>query len=282
MTKETSTNPAPRAYASDLNLVLLGTMNLNVDAVPARRPAARVELKTIHPFRDDPTQLPQVYWDEETNEHFVLGEMARARLVDGVLHRVSDEELEALKTPLLPPGEATVTPYAASEIENCTKPGGTLYWLRPRKGKSKKVLDSAAKVYALFVDAIAASEFAWVTEMTMRDQQKMFRLISWQGCLALQELIRPGEFQHIEATTFDYDVRLLDAVDKAAAAHLHEFNPDEFLNFYRDRAADLDEAKRTGQPIDVAIATKPAPDASDDDALLAMLSASVAEVRKAS
>lgn len=63
-----------RTYAADLNLTLLGTMTLNVDAVPARRPAAKVELKMIHPTREEPTQLPQVYWDEENNEHFVQGE----------------------------------------------------------------------------------------------------------------------------------------------------------------------------------------------------------------
>lgn len=272
---------AARTYAADLNLTLLGTMTLNVDAVPARRPAAKVELKMIHPTREEPTQLPQVYWDEENNEHFVQGQMAKARLVDGVLHRVAPEDIEALKTPILPPGEAIVNPYKASEIEDATKPGGTLYWLKPHAPKGKSVPKAAQKNYALFVDVLASSDFAWIMEMTIRNEQKMFRLISWDGRLALQELIRPGEFNEVPLVEFDYDERLVPAIEAAAEAHVREFKADEFLNYHRERAEQLDNALANGTAIEPVIA-EVASINDEDDALLAMLAASVENVRKAS
>lgn len=272
-----------KTYAADLHLTLLGTMTLNVDAVPAKRSAAKVDLKMISPTREEPTQLPQVYWDEERDEHFSQGAMARARLVDGVLHPISPEEIVALKTPILPPGEATVHPYKQADIEDATKPGGTLYLLKPHATKGKGVPNSVAKIYALFVDIIAASEYAWVMEMTIRSEQKMFRLISWNGRLALQELIRPGEFNEVPLVDFDYDERLVPAVEAAADAHVREFNADEFLNYHRERAAQLDEALSNGEMVAPVLAEVAAvSDEADDDALLAMLSASVSQVRKAS
>ncbi len=274
------TKPA-KTYASDLNLTLLGTMTLSVDAVPARRSEARIEFKTISPTRDEPTQLPQVFWDQENNEHFKQGEMAKARLVDGVLHRVSAEDIEALKTPVLPPGEAVVSTYKMSDIEDVTKPGGTLYWLKPHAPKGKAVPKATERNYALFVDVLADSDFAWVMEMTLRGDQKMFRLISWDGRLALQELIRPGEFNEVPLVECDYDERLVAAANAAAEANVREFDPDEFLNYHRERAAQLDELMRSGESVTpVVTAAAAEAESVDDEALLAMLAASATNVRK--
>ena len=276
----TTTTKPVRAYATDLHITVLGTMDLNVDAVPARRSAPKVALTTIHPHKDDPTKLPQVYWDEESGEHFVLGEMDRAREVDGVLYRVTEEEIEALKTPILPPGETSVIPYNATDVEEVTRPDSSVYWLKPRKGKNKKVIDAQARTYAVMVEVLQDTDKAWVMEMSMRNEQKMFRLGSWQGRLFLQELVRPGEFNEIEATEYNYSDVLFDMVKQAADAQTGEFNPDEFTNFYRDRAAALDEAKRNGTDVEVAVSESSVVDDTDDEAgLMAMLAASVKEAK---
>ena len=290
MTDTTDTDvPAIKAYASGLNLDVMGVISLTVDAVPARRPNSRISFKTIDPNIDEPTQIPQVYWNEDTGMHYMQGEMDKAREVDGVLHRVTPDEIDALKEAVLPTGEATIAPFAADEIDAVTRPGGSAYWLRPStpttgrgKSKTKKAVPaSQLRNYALLVDALAADPTkAWVMEMTLRGEQKMWRLVSWQDRLLLSEVIRPGEFSTIPAVETTYDGRLLDGVLAAAEANMQPFKPDEYVNFYRDRAAAMDEAKRTGAPVPAAAPLKVVvDDTGDDNGLLALLEASVKQAK---
>lgn len=279
MTKTDNLTPPIKAAMSGIELIALGAVRVNVDAFTAKRSEGTVAFKTICPDCDDPTPLPQKY---ECDAHglFSVGELQKARLVDGELHRVTEEEIAAAKAPgTVDTGIVTI--FESAEVEAHTRPNGAVYVLRPgRNAKTKKVSAEDVKLYGLLVDVIGkATSQAWIVEHTSRGSQKLYRLESWNDTLVMQELVRPGEFHATVATDKSYDPRLLDAMNEAAEALVAPFNPTGFENVMRERAAELDEAKRTGAPVPAAVAAATPKDNSGD--LLALLAASTKMAKKA-
>lgn len=279
----TSNGKPVRAYASDVQFTFLGLMSLGCDLLPLIRSdggnaSKAASFKTICPGCDTPTPIPQSYVCA-THGSFSVSELHRAREVDGVLHRVSEEEVEAVKAPLIPEGQANVHLFPAESIDAATRPGTKGYLLRPAKGKRKQVPDQQMWLYSALVDEISGDpQVAWVTEVAARKSQSMFRIVVWNGNLALQELVRPSELNEFPAQTVGYDSRLLAGLKQAVSGAVEDFDPAKFALFYRDRAQALDDAKRTGTPVEAAVVQVAAADDGGIDAMLSMLGSMNTEV----
>lgn len=266
----------PKTAVKDLSVTLLGgLMTLKVDVLPCRKAEETVKFSLICPEEVEPTKPVQMYVHPDDVDStkgpvrmWKVSECERAREIDGILHRVTAEEIEAAKETLIEKGEIDLAVYRAAEVEATTRPSGALYRLRPK---------AVPQVYAMLVDLVADPDLAFIGEMTNRDVQRMYRLTSWNGALLLQEMVRPGEFYDAEDYSHPYPDALLGKMQEAVTATIEDFDPEQYANFLRDRAEALDAAKRDPN-------AKPAPkkvekpkDSVDD--LMAMLDGVAAKAK---
>lgn len=269
----------PKTAVKDLNLSLLdGLMNLKVDALPTKRAAETVSFKIIVPLPGEPVQPKQMYVHPDDIDSAKAGvrmwstvECERAREIDGILHRVTPEEIDAAKEPAIEKGEIALKVFDATAVEATTRPSGALYTLRPK---------AVPHVYAMLVDLVADTSLAFIGEMTVRDVQRLYRLTSWNGALLLQECIRPGEFYDPEDYSHDYPSPLLAKMKDACTASLGVFDPTTYTNHLREQAAALDAAKRDPNA-PVVKPAKAAPVRESVDDLMAMLDTVAAKAKPA-
>ncbi len=263
----------------DANLSLLsGAMNLTVDILHTVRTDGKTpSFPLICPDEDPPLKPKQFYVHPDDEDGigptlvngttpvrmWTVSECDHAREVDGILHRVTAEEMAATKEPVLPVKMIDITIFPAEQVEAQSRPSGALFRVRPK---------NSPHIYSMIARAVEqADNKAFIGEMTVRGVQRMYRLITWQGVLMLQEWIRPGEFHAAEDYEHDFPTKLLDSFLNAADTLTEEFDPVAYANFLRDRAAELDDSKRDPNAPKVAPA-RPVPVAKDDaDSLTSML-----------
>lgn len=262
-----------RAAASDV-AIGLGLIRTTVDVVPARRSDGEAKFKLICPQCTTPTRGAQTYIciHDETH-HYTSDEADRAIEVDKVLKRVTPEEIAAIKDTELPAGEINFLVVPAAEVEAATLPSGALYRLRPKAENDQ--------AYGLFAALVSDPAYAFIGELTMRSNQKLYRASVWKGQVVLQELVRPSEFHEADPIDIHIDPRLAAVSAKLVETLAESFDPDAFANRIRERALALAEAKRSGAPAPAKPkpVTPTAVDATDQ--LLAMLTASVAAAEAA-
>lgn len=232
----------PKTAVKDLSVSLLdGIMTLKVDAIACKKTEETIKFSLICPGEDEPIRPRQMYVHPDDVDSgtaarmWTTAECDRAREVDGILYRVTAEEIEASKEPVLPPGQIDIHVYPAEDFEKVTRPNGTVMRLRPK---------AVPHVYAMLTDLVKDETKAYAGELTIRGVQRLYRMHSWDGTLILQEQIRPGEFYEAEGYDHDYPAALLSKMQNAVEATLAEFNPDEFVSVLRERAAALDAAKK--------------------------------------
>lgn len=257
---------AVKPAKKDATIAFLGgMMSLTVDVLPAKKAEETVRFTTIVPEDGEPTRPVQMYvhpddLDAANPRMWPIGECEKAREVDGILVRVSAEEIAEVKEPLLPAGEMTVTVVPADQFD--TQPNGALYRLRPK---------AQPAVYAAVVARVREDDdLAYITELQLRGAQRFYRVIAWNDGLYLQEHVRPGEFHETEAFPTDADPKLVETLGQAIRSQVEDFDPEGYVNFLRDRAAELDAAKRdpNAKPAPRKAA---APKVDDTAGLLAML-----------
>lgn len=270
----------PRTAASAISLTFFNNprMTLIVDAYTVKRSDAGTTISAtmVCPSCEVPTKLRQEYTCDEHGS-FANADMARAIDVNGALTKVDAETLAAAKAEgLLPDKRGEVKWFPAEAVTSQTRPGANVYRLgpAPQGTKTKRVPEEQATLYSLFADAIEANpDKVAAFEMTLRGIQRMFRLDVWNGDLILQELLRPGEFNDFDSPErVGYDNRLLATVNDLAEATVEEFVPNQYENFYRERADAL--ALQVGSGETPTVAPAAAVTTPDED-LLSALTASI-------
>jgi non-homologous end joining protein Ku len=282
-TTEKPAAPRQRAYASDVSLSFFGVMNIIVDLVPAKKSGA-VSFTIICPDCDEAHRLDQRYICGTDASHgdgidpnlpgYASGTSGRGKEVNGTLVRVDEEEISAIKDGQLPLNDLQVTVYPADDVERLTRPNGTAYRLRPK---------GTLPIYKMLVDLTADRSKAFIGEMNVRGQDKLFRIESWNGVLTVTELARPSEVveaEHVDAT---YEGKLLAMATQLADVQTEDFDPAKFANKVKERAAAWEAQKvaeglapdaKPGKPKKVKEAT-----ATID--LMAALEASLAKAQAA-
>lgn len=272
------TDPAPiikeRSLASNINLSFFGIMNVAVDLFPTEVSDRAVRFSLGCPSCDSPVKLTQQYVCPEDGSHgpFTTADASRVKEINGILYKVSDEEIEGIKEPSLPPGDATVSVFPAAQVEASTRPTGKAYRLRPR-------VASALPIYAMVRDLVANPEYAFVLELTLRNNQKMYRVETWNSQLVIQELLRPDEVRAADVIDASYDGKLLATATTLAETQVEDFDPAAFRNAVRERAQEFERQKAAeaqGVPLPAKAKVKAASKGDDAAALLASLEAAVA------
>lgn len=177
-------------------------------------------------------------------------------------------------------GEATLfdlVPHYADEIEVDTYPVGTPYVLTPTM---------ASPVFASFMAKIGHDgriagdrPTTLIGELVLSGKAKLFQLRTWNGQLVAQELCRPEELNEFEPPLQRIDERFESVIDKMLTSAIVPFDRDGYVDAARARIAALittrlaDGPDATVTPIKQNVAVP-----TSDDALLAMLEASVAAV----
>lgn len=272
---DTATVTAQRPYVKGVDLLFFGLMTVQGDLMPAAQRTKDVEFKLVCPSCDDPAPLTQQYFCEEGHGPYTTGNAGRAKVVGSgkaaTLHKVTAEQIEALKSPTLPTGEMTVHVFPAVQVEQHTIPSGSAYRLRST---------GRADLYAVLVDLVKDTDMAFVGEMTVKGTQKMWRISSRHGQLLLSELIRPEEVAPgDDLDAVEYDAAALDMVSKLAAKNVEEFDPTAFRNTIAERARAMNEALAAGKGEEVpTVAPTVAPEETD---LMALLTSAVADATPA-
>lgn len=261
--------PAKAIGTTDL-IFFEGMMSFTTSIVPVKK--SGTGLKLCCPACDDATKLDQRYICSVEASHgpYEQKEAHRAIEVDGMLRKVTAQEILDLKAATIADGEANFSVYHASDVEKCTMASGSLYRLRPKTG---------LKPYSMLVDLLKDESLAFVCEMTFKGGQKMYRCISRDGMLWLRELIRPHEFHAPENVVTDYPGALLEAATKKAEASVKTFDPVEYENVQRRRLAQLEDTKRDPNAPKPEV-VKPVAKGDDVDDLVAMLQASIDNAEK--
>lgn len=261
-----------RPAASDVSFTVLGLISFQADLMPLTESTAKeISFKLVCPECAEPTKVDQKYLCPNEHGPFVTGDCGRAKEVGKALVKVTDEDIKALKEPTLPAKEMSISVFPAAQVDASTRPSGAAYRLRAEKN-----LPVVAMVAALVADG----EFAFVGEMNLgRSGQKLYRLATWRGELVAEELARPDEVVEFAATAVAYEPKVLDQAKQLAALQVGDFDPVQFRNLVRERAAALDEALLSGAPTATVATLSPAKDPVVD--LMAALEASIAAAKAA-
>lgn len=265
-----------RSFATGVDLLFFGVMNVQGDLMPAALPANKdVRFKMICTECDDPTPLEQRYLcTAHPDEHgpFVVSTAGRAKVVGSgkteQLYKVTDEQIAALKTPTLPEKQMTVHVFDADTVNAATIPSGNAYRLRP---------SGRLDLYAVLVDLVANPQYAFVGEMTVKGTQKMWRISSRSGQLFLSELVRPADVapgDNLDDVV--YDAAALEMVTKLAADNLEEFDPAAFADVIAERAREMNDLLASGKGEKVPTAAPEQPAAATGGDLMDILASAAA------
>lgn len=281
MAKAATAEPAPaepkkqRTFASNVT-VSLAVMNMQTDLLPVKQGDGAVKFKIVCPDCDDTVTMDQKYICTEDESHVhTSGTAARAKDVDGVLVKVTAEDIEAIKEPTLEPNQLDLQVYPADQVDAATRPVGVAYRVRPKPTKG------SMQVYGVLRDLFADESVAYIGEMTIRSEQKLFRAEVWHGQILLQELARPELVAPVDQIDVTYDTKLLKTAKALADALVEDFDPEAFRSVVQQRAAEFDAAQRAAATGTAPAPKKKAAPKQDDstDALLAALEASVTQIK---
>lgn len=310
-----------RAYLSEIT-VSLGLFNVPCAFVPAKATDNSLKLKVVCPHTDHgkdaiaPTQqyvcdgndavtlVRKALNDPNITKignlrdaidaallavhgPYASSEAARAREVDGVLHKLSPEEVETFRktaddTDIIEQ-QMALQASPREQVAANILPSGTVYRLRPKSG--------AFVAYSILMDAIAETEADTVVygEVIARDQQKLFALSVFTDAegtrqIIAQEMLRPGDLAELDHATVEYpDSHLKMAVDLIHQS-TEDFDPEMYENRRKAKAEELDEQLRSGGGGTAisTVAARSSNGANGSDALLAALEASLSATTKAS
>jgi non-homologous end joining protein Ku len=263
-----------RTAMSDVAISICDLINFTADFIRVVEPKGKGEsFKLICPTCTDPTKPSQKYLCPDCSGQFSSGELDRAREVGKVLHRVTEQEIEAARETTLPEKEIRLHAVPATDFYRHSRADGVAYRLRAEKLK---------EVSAMVLDLVTnLKDVVLVGEMNAgRSTEKLFVLTVWNGALILQEVARPDEVVPFDPEQVQYNGKLLSQAEKFVTMQVGEFSAADFANRRKQRIAELDAAKTGGTAVSPAVPAATAVSASDN--LLAMLEAQIEANKQAS
>ncbi len=258
-----------KPYVSEVVLAL-GAMEVVGAVFPPKITSSEEKLVSVCPGCEDTHQVEQFYQCPDVEEHtFKMGELDKAKDVDGTLVRVSAEEAAAARESELPKNVLDINVHAAEEILGKTIPSGTTYVYRPKTG---------AKFYGVLIDLIQKRpDLVFMGHMNLRGKDKFMKVsVALNGQLVLTEMMWPEEVDFYSSPEKEYKESLLPIAEQIVDQAVAPFDPDSYKKVSKERMAALVEAKASGAPAPKKV-TKSKVD--DDDALEAMLLASLEQAK---
>lgn len=255
----------PRAYVADFQIAL-GPINTIGKLVKVTKTGADEykEFVSVCPECSDPTKPKQTYVCDQGHS-YTIGDLRKAKDVDGTLHFVDKDEIDAAKKSDLPLNVLRPTVHPVADVWNNVWDSDNAYVFLPR---------IADEYHALLVRLIQDSGRAFVGMCNLRNNEGFFRLDVWQGHIVVQKVYWPGECNEFEPVPTSCD----DETYEAAVSFIIDrtekpFVPDEYQSTVKARLLAL-TSNLTGDPGDAVPVVAPAPKESLLDALRAFGEAS--------
>lgn len=236
MTEEIKTQ---RVHVSDVSLTFFGRTELKVDVLTVK--LARESFVSICPNCSEPHKLSQMYICSEDSAHgpYRESEIRKAKAVGtgqtAVLHALTDEEVEAVTTPLLDKNEATVSIFHAEDVDVHTRPAESAYRLRPHAKKDRPASKASRALYATILKVVESNpDKAFVFDLNLKGYQNTYRLEAWNGQLVAQKLLRPDDLAAVDVIDGETDDRFVETLSEWAADDVQTFVPSEWQNTVRE------------------------------------------------
>lgn len=239
-----STKPRP-AVLSDV-VVQVGLLACTVSLVPLKKSKKSVESTDVKKVSVCPTCEEAVplqtlsFCSEHPQLHGPIGRNDAHKAVkkDGILVKVSAEDLAEAEKPTVDPKRVTLSVFPALQVERHTMPGGNIYWLRP----------SSPEFYGLLHEMVSSETLAFIGEATVKGVTKLYRALPRETGVVLVELLRPDELHEPESVELVADSRLAGQGEILAAALVEEFVPEDWHDAAQARLRSLRDSLDPNDP----------------------------------
>lgn len=255
--------PKRRAVASKVTFSISSLVRFQADLFSAR-PTDKTDFKTLCPDCEHPQGVSERFTCEKGHGPFTRSQLKHGREIDKTLYATTEEDYAAVKAPTIDKEQPVeVRVFDAKSVTNHVRPTGSSYVLRPLIG--------AEATYVALVSAVEDKRRAFLTELVIRGSQKLFQIEVWNGCLVLQELVRPSELAQVESIQGKAAKDEVALMRKLIESKVEPFEASQFRSLAQERVAALDE-----RLLSAKITTKRKSKVTDGGDLLAALQASVA------
>lgn len=196
---------------------------------------------------------------------FTSGEAMKGQIGPDKVFRLvgTAEEVKAAKASGLEAKVGSILCLNADDTDASTYSGGTAYVFLPEKKTELfnilvDLLDSDGRMREEDGDRVL------LMEINLRGNQKLMKLVSWNGQLVLQELIRPEDLAEFPQMADEPDEKKSEMVRKLFLENTEKMDAEKFKSASRERIAEFVAARHAGQDIPLPIATAIASNKEDD------------------
>lgn len=242
--------PSHRSYVSDFQIVIGGLLNTIGDLVGTKvTNAGREErMQLVCPVCQDAHPVKQFYkcTDDPSHTDFVSGDCMKARDEDGVLIKLTSEQITEAKKSELPEKKLEIRVHRLDDVRDSVVPESNAYLFRPRDPD-----DAVYQVILQYLDLHPEYVLMGLTQYRNNEKCVMLRK-GLNGHLYVQELVWPEDIREFEAPKavehddkFDKAIKLLQATLDAS---VEDFDSNEYRKESRKRIATLVSLVSAGQP----------------------------------
>lgn len=190
----TTKTRGPRAYVSDFQIAL-GPINVLGKLVKVTKTDDTSKFISVCPDCTEPNKPAQKYICDQDHS-YTIGDLRKAKDIDGTLHFVDKDEIDAAKASELPLNVLRPTVHPIDDVWNTVWDSDNAYVFLPRV---------ADEYHALLVRLIKDSGRAFVGMCNLRNHEGFFRLDVWQGHIVVQKVYWPEECNAFDPVPADCD-----------------------------------------------------------------------------
>lgn len=234
---------APRAYVSEFQIAL-GPIRLTGKLVKVTRSGSDEyrRFTSVCPDCQNPTPVFQQYvcTADPTHVH-PMGELDKAKDIDGTLVRMTVEDIAEAKTSDLPSNRFVATVHPADEVLNSTYDSDNAYLFLPS--------DDDPEALAMLTHVIDKSGKAFIAMVNLRNNEGLFRLTTWRGYVVVQKLYWPDDCNSFDDVTAECDEVLAAAGQSFVDKITKPFDADEYKSSVKERLLEMEQAAVSGTPV---------------------------------
>ncbi len=252
-----------KAYVSDF-LVSVGPLMSKGELVKINKTDDTAKYVSVCPDCTDPTKPRQTYICGTCNSDHPIGELAKAKVQNGVLAFVDKDAVADAKKSDLPKNVLKATVHPADEAWHETfNGGGNAYVFVPMV---------ADEFYATLVRLVDDNSKAFLGICNLRNNEGLFQLRVWRDQLVVQKMAWPDEIDALEPAPLNTEPEVVALAREFMEKITVPFDASSYRSTIKERLAAINAALDGGVPVATASSANEKPMSS----LLALLKASVA------
>lgn len=255
-----------KAYVKDFK-VAVGPITTTGELVKIDKTDTTGQYVSVCPVCvESPIKPRQTYVCDACESSHPIGELRKAKLVDGELKFVSQEQIAEAKTSDLPKNVLKVTVHPSDEVWTQTySSGGNAYVFVPSQ---------ADEYYSTLVALVADPTKTFLGVCNLRNNEGLFRLNAWRDQLVVQKIAWPDEVDALEAAALTVDEEILKFAKEFVDRITVPFDADSYRSTVKARLAAINA---TLGDANAPVPVQPAETKPKQSDLLMLLKASVGQ-----